>query len=103
MLQSFPIDGVRVKADIETILLESRAEIKSGDVETMLHYYNAQERRRAHRAIDGIGERAEADRQNERIASDLNEFANAFPEIYKQAETHPDAIPQAAWEGVRRG
>lgn len=63
LLQSFPIDGVRVKADNETILLESRAEIKSGDVETMLHYYNAQERRRAHRAIDGIGERAEADRQ----------------------------------------
>ena len=63
LLQSFPIDGVRVKADSETILLESRAEIKSGDVETMLHYYNAQERRRARRAIDGIWERAEADRQ----------------------------------------
>lgn len=63
LLQSFPIDGVRVKADSETILLESRAEIKSGDVETMLHYYNAQERRRARRDIDGIGERSEADRQ----------------------------------------
>ena len=63
LLQSFPIDGVRVKADNETILLESRAEIKSGDVETMLHYYNAQERRRARRAIDGIVELAEADRQ----------------------------------------
>lgn len=63
LLQSFPIDGVRVKADSETILLESRAEIKSGDVETMLHYYNAQERRRAHIAIDGIGERSEADMQ----------------------------------------
>lgn len=46
---------------------------------------------------------AATDRQNERIASDLNEFANAFPEIYKQAETNPEAIPQAVWEDVRRG
>ena len=46
---------------------------------------------------------AATDRQNERIASDLNEFSNAFPEIYKQAETNPEAIPQAVWEDVRRG
>ena len=48
-------------------------------------------------------EQQEADRQNERIVSDLNEFANAFPEIYKQAETNPEAIPKAVWEDVRRG
>ena len=62
LMQNFSINEVR-QHPAGFVLLEARAEVTSGDVETMLHYYNAQERRRAHRAIDGIVERAEADRQ----------------------------------------
>jgi len=46
---------------------------------------------------------AAAGRQSERISADLREFAAAFPDAYKQAETNPETIPQSVWEAVRSG
>lgn len=46
---------------------------------------------------------AAASQQSERIGADLREFAAAFPDAYKQAETNPETIPQSVWEDVRSG
>lgn len=41
--------------------------------------------------------------QSTKIRSDLQEFAAAFPEVYKQAENDPQTIPQGVWAEVRNG
>lgn len=46
---------------------------------------------------------AAASQQSERIGADLREFAAAFSDAYKQAETNPETIPQSVWEDVRSG
>lgn len=46
---------------------------------------------------------AAVSQQSERIGADLREFAAAFPDAYKQAETNPETIPQSVWEAVRSG
>lgn len=44
-----------------------------------------------------------ASRQSARINSDLEEFAKAFPDVFKQAEADPKTIPASVWDDVRSG
>lgn len=39
----------------------------------------------------------------EKVKADLDEFKNAFPEIFEQARTNPDAIPKSVWDEVKSG
>lgn len=45
----------------------------------------------------------QANSRAERIRADLNEFASAFPEIYKTAKEDPNAIPESVWKDVSSG
>lgn len=38
-----------------------------------------------------------------RVDADLAEFAKAFPDVYKQAESDPKAIPESVWAQVNSG
>jgi colicin import membrane protein/SWI/SNF-related matrix-associated actin-dependent regulator 1 of chromatin subfamily A len=49
-------------------------------------------------------ERAEAEAKvKSRVDADLAEFAKAFPDVYKQAESDPKAIPESVWAQVNSG
>lgn len=49
-------------------------------------------------------EKADAEAQaKSKIDADLAEFAKAFPDVYKQAESDPKAIPESVWAKVNSG
>ena len=49
-------------------------------------------------------EKAEAEEQaKSKIDADLAEFAKAFPDVYKQAESDPKVIPESVWAKVNKG
>ena len=49
-------------------------------------------------------EKAEAQAQaKSKIDADLAEFAKAFPDVFKQAESDPKAIPESVWAKVNKG
>lgn len=49
-------------------------------------------------------EKAEAEAQaKSKIDADLAEFAKAFPDVYKQAESDPKVIPESVWAKVNKG
>lgn len=42
-------------------------------------------------------------KSEERIQTDLADFARAFPEVYERAKSDPKMIPQKVWEDVNSG
>ena len=49
-------------------------------------------------------EKADAEAQaKSKIDADLAEFAKAFPDVYKQAESDPKVIPESVWAKVNSG
>lgn len=43
------------------------------------------------------------DEQNARIARELADFAQRFPDVYARAKGDPDTIPDEVWQEVSQG
>lgn len=43
------------------------------------------------------------EQRNATVQRDLADFARAFPDVFKQAESDPNAIPQSVWQDVDKG
>lgn len=43
------------------------------------------------------------DQERTKVATDVAEFAKAFPDVFAKAKDNPNAIPQSVWEDVKAG